>query len=60
MFRKLLLTSAVLGTAAFGTLAYTSVMTPSWAVSNASVNAPASFADLAERVMGGNFNASEE
>lgn len=51
MFRKLLLTSAVLGTAAFGTLAYTSVVTPSWAVSNASLNAPGSFADLAEKLL---------
>lgn len=51
MYRKLLLTSAVLATAAIGTVAYTGFSTPSWAVSQPPAGAPRSFADLAERLL---------
>lgn len=47
MFRKLLLTTAIVTTAAIGGFA---VLTPSWAISQPTAMAPVSFADMAERL----------
>ncbi|MBU6234644.1 MAG: DegQ family serine endoprotease [Alphaproteobacteria bacterium] len=47
MLRKILMTSAIVAIAAFGTFA---VYTPSWAVSQPTAMAPVSFADLADKL----------
>ncbi len=53
MIRKHLLTGLALAGAAGGLLLYTGTQTPSWALTNppAPVGAPASFADLADRLL---------